>query len=245
MGTLFSGEYRRAAMMGVVGAPVIVALLMLRLFAGGDGGAASTAVGPAVPASVPLSGGTLPTAPVPAPVPPVPVDPALLRNPFCPLVAAPAAAGSAPVTCERPTAPAGHQVVELVDIFEEGGVRLARMRVGQFTFSNVHQGDVVADCCGLSPSPNAAATLNLRRLPCRFVRASRCSGDCLFVVFQTPFTCNSRTLDTVFSDSAFVPTRSKAAGVSPPWRRRSSLPPSPPAARIGSRAAGGAASGHR
>ena len=145
MGALFSGEYRRAAMMGVVGAPVIVALLMLRLFAGGDGGAASTPVGPAVPASVPLSGGTLPTAPVPAPVPPVPVDPALLRNPFCPLVAAPAAAGSAPVTCERPAAPAGHQVVELVDIFEEGGVRLARMHVGQFTFSNVHEGDVVAD----------------------------------------------------------------------------------------------------
>jgi hypothetical protein len=137
---LFSGEYRRAAMMGVVGAPVIVALLVIRLFAGGDGGAVSTPVAPAVP----LNGVTLPTVPVPAPVPSVPVDPALLRDPFCPLVAAPAAAGSAPVTCERPPAPAGPQVVELVDIFEEGGVRLARMRVGQFTFPNVHEGDVVA-----------------------------------------------------------------------------------------------------
>ena len=143
MGTLFSGEYRRAAMMGMVGAPVIMALLAFRLFAGGDG--ALAAVGPAVPASVPLSGATLPTVPVPAPVPPVPVDPALLRNPFCPLVAAPAAAESAPVTCERTPAPTGRQVVTLVDIFEEGGVRLARMRVGQFTFSNLHEGDVVAD----------------------------------------------------------------------------------------------------
>lgn len=145
MGTLFSGEYRRAAMMGVVGAPVILALLAFRLFAGGDGGTALAAVGPAVPAPVPPSGATLPTVPVPAPVAPVPVDPALLRNPFCPLVAAPAAAGSAPVTCERPTAPAGRQVVELVDIFEEGGVRLARIRVGQFTFPNVHEGELVAD----------------------------------------------------------------------------------------------------
>src|SRR5687768_16468803 len=109
MGTLFSGEYRRAAMMGVVGAPVILALLAFRLFAGGDGDTASAAVGPAVPASAPLSGAAHPTVPVPAPVPPVPVDPALLRNPFCPLVAAPAAEGSAPVTCQRTPAPAGRQ----------------------------------------------------------------------------------------------------------------------------------------
>jgi hypothetical protein len=144
MGTLFSGEHRRAAMMGVVGVPLILALLVFRLFAGGDGGTALAAVGPAVPASVPPSGATLPTVPVAAPVSPVPVDPALLRNPFCPLVAAPAAAGSAPVTCERPGAPVGRLVVELVDIFDEGDVRLARMRVGEFTFPNVHEGDLVA-----------------------------------------------------------------------------------------------------
>jgi len=143
MKALFSGEYRRAAMMGVVGAPVIVALLVFRLAAGG--GAASTAVGPAAPASVPLTAVTLPSVPLPVPVTRPPVDPALLRNPFCPLVAAPAAAGSAPITCERTTARAGRQVVRLVDIFMERGVRLARIQVGQFTFPNAHEGDVVAD----------------------------------------------------------------------------------------------------
>jgi hypothetical protein len=143
IGAVFSGEHRRAAMMGVVGVPVIVALLVFRLSAAG-GGTASTPVAAAVPASVPSSGAALPGVPVPATVPPVPVDPALLRDPFCPLVTPAAAAGSVPVTCERPTVTAGRQVVELVDMFEEGGVRLARMRVGQFTFSNVHEGDVVA-----------------------------------------------------------------------------------------------------
>jgi hypothetical protein len=175
MGTLFSGEYRRAAMMGVVGAPVILALLVFRLFTGDDGGTASAAVGPAVPASAPLSGAALPTVPVPAPVPPVPVDPALLRNPFCPLVAAPAAEGSAPVTCERTPAPAGRQVVELVDIFEEGGVRLARMRVGQFTFSNVHEGDVVADSLRIVALSDRCGDFEFASFP-----LSLCEGEQVF-----------------------------------------------------------------
>lgn len=142
MRSLFSGEYRRAAIMGVVGAPVIVALLIVRLFADGDAAPVSTPVAPAVPAPVPLTG-PLPV-PAVAPVVPAPVDPALFRNPFCPQVAGPAAAGSAPATCGRPPAPAGRQVVVLVDIFEEGGVRLARMRVGESTFPNLRQGDAAA-----------------------------------------------------------------------------------------------------
>jgi hypothetical protein len=171
VGAVFSGEHRRAAMMGVVGAPVIVALLVLRLFAGGDGAIASTQVAP----SVPLSGVTLPTIPVPPSVPAVPVDPALLRNPFCPLVAAPAAAGSAPVTCERTPTPAGRQVVGLVDIFEEGGVRLARMYVGQFTFSNVHEGDVVADSLRVISLSDRCGDFEFAAVP-----LSLCEGEQVF-----------------------------------------------------------------
>ncbi len=36
------------------------------------------------------------------------------------------------------------QAIGLVDSFEEGGVRLARVHVGPFTFPNLHVGDTVA-----------------------------------------------------------------------------------------------------
>ena len=141
MKALFSGENRRAAMMGVVGLPVIVALLVFRMFSAGP---TSTAVAPVPPSSVPLTGVTAPPVSLPAPVPSAPVDRALLRNPFCPLVAAPAAAGISQGACDRRTVPARRQAVGLVDIFEEGGVRLARVHVGPLTFSNLRVGDTVA-----------------------------------------------------------------------------------------------------
>jgi hypothetical protein len=140
MKDLFSGEYRRAAMMGVVGLPVIIALLVFRTFSGGATGPAPAA---ALPSTVPVTGATAPPVALPAPVPLAPVDRALLRNPFCPLVTAPAA-GVPEVACDRRTVPAGTQDVGLTDIFDEGGVRLARMHVGPLTFSNLHVGDTVA-----------------------------------------------------------------------------------------------------
>jgi hypothetical protein len=141
MKALFAGEHRRAAMMGVVGLPVIVALLVFRVLSGGS---TETAAAPTLPSSVPLTGVTAPPVVLPAPVPRAPVDRALLRNPFCPLVAAPAAAGLPQVACDRRTVPGGTQAVGLADIFDEGGVRLARMNVGPLTFSNLHVGDTVA-----------------------------------------------------------------------------------------------------
>ena len=140
MKDLFSGEHRRAAMMGVVGLPVIVALLLFRMFSGGP---TDPAPAPALPSSVPLTGVTAPPVSSPAPAPVAPIDPALLRNPFCPLVTAPAA-GLPPVACDRRTVPSGSQEIGLTDIFDEGGLRLARMHVGPFTFSNLHVGDTVA-----------------------------------------------------------------------------------------------------
>jgi hypothetical protein len=141
MRTLFSGEYRRAAIMGAVGAPIILALLVFRLLSGGDPG--TPVLAGRVAAPVAAAGATPPTVPVPAPS--LAVDPALLRDPFCPLVTAPAAAGSEPVACRRGgEVPPGLQAVGLEDIFVEGGVRLARMQVGQFTYPNLHEGDAVA-----------------------------------------------------------------------------------------------------
>ena len=140
MKALFSGEYRRAAMMGVVGLPVILALLVFRMFSGGP---TEVAPAPALPSSVPITGVTAPPVSLPVPAPLAPVDRALLRNPFCPLVAAPAA-GLPPVACDRRTVPAGVQEVGLTDIFDEGGVRLARMHVGLLGFSNLHVGETVA-----------------------------------------------------------------------------------------------------
>jgi len=141
MKALFSGEYRRAAMMGVVGLPVILALLVFRMFSGGP---TDTAAAPARPSSVPRTVVTAPPVSLPAPVPLTPVDRALLRNPFCPLVAAPAAAAVPQVACDRRTVPAGKQTIGLADIFEEGGVRLARISIGAFTFPNLHVGDTLA-----------------------------------------------------------------------------------------------------
>jgi hypothetical protein len=135
---LFEGENRRAAVMGAVGVPAILALLLFRLLTGGD---SATLAAPAVPA--------LPTAVVPpaartaAPVPPPspPVDPSLLRDPFCPLVASAAAPGAPPTACAPRSVPPGRQSVGLQDIFGEGGILLARMHVGQFTFANLREGD--------------------------------------------------------------------------------------------------------
>ena len=138
MKALFSGEYRRAAMMGVVGLPVIVALLLFRMFSGGP---TDPVLAPAFPSSVPFTGVTAPPVSLPAPAPLTPVERALLRNPFCPLVTTPA---EGQVACDRRTVPAGSQEVGLTDIFDEGGVRLARMHVGPFTYSNLHVGDTVA-----------------------------------------------------------------------------------------------------
>ncbi len=144
MRALLSGEHRRAVILGAVGAAAIVALLVFRLFAGGDSSTPPAPVGPALPtAPVPSASVTAPSAPVPAPSPAV--DPALLRDPFCPLVGAAAAPGSAPVVCRPRTAPPGRQAVGLQDIFVEGGVRLARMHVGPITFPNLHEGDAFAD----------------------------------------------------------------------------------------------------
>lgn len=145
MRALLAGEHRRAVIMGGIGGAAILALLVFRLL---GGGAESTepyqgAVSAVPTTPVPSTTVTVPTAVVPAPSPPV--DPALLRDPFCPLVAAPASPGSAPVACRRQPVPAGRQAVRLQDIFVEGGVRLPRMHVGQFTFSNLHEGDTFAD----------------------------------------------------------------------------------------------------
>jgi hypothetical protein len=140
MKALFSGEYRRAAMMGVVGLPVIVALLLFRMFSGGP---TDPVLAPAFPSSVPFTGVTAPPVSLPAPAPLTPVERALLRNPFCPLVTT-SAEGLPQVACDRRTVPAGSQEIGLTDIFDEGGVRLARMQVGPFTYSNLHVGDTVA-----------------------------------------------------------------------------------------------------
>lgn len=163
--TLFSGEYRRAAIMGVVGTPVIVALVIFRLLSGGAAGPAVTAGRLAAP--VAPAGLTPPTVPVPAPAPAV--DPALLRDPFCPLVGAPGPAGPAPVACRRGAVPPGLQAVRLEDIFVEGGVRLARMQVGQVTFPNLHEDDAVgsfrvvslAERCGQFEAAGKAFSLCL------------------------------------------------------------------------------------
>lgn len=138
MRALFSGEHRRAAIMGVVGAPVIMVLLIFRLLAPADSGMLPAPVGPAPPAA------TIPpvaviTPPAPAPASSIPVDPALLRDPFCALVAVP----PAPVGCQPRTVPPGRQAIRLEDIFAEGNVRLARMQVGRFTFPNLHEDDDV------------------------------------------------------------------------------------------------------
>ena len=134
---VFAGENRRAAIMGVVGAPAILALLVFRLFTGGESAAL-----PPLPAGPVLPAAAVPAAAASVPAPLPPIDPALLRDPFCPLAAA--VPGSAPAECRPPTVLPGLQSVRLEDIFVEGDVRLARMRVGQIGFSNLHEGDAVA-----------------------------------------------------------------------------------------------------
>lgn len=128
--------------MAAVGLVVIGALLVFRLFTPGEEEFA-VPVNPAVPLA--------PNPPVSAAVPPAfasapstPVDPALIRNPFCPLVATAAASGSAPVVCRQRSAPEGRQRIGLQDIFVEGSARLARMHVGPVTFPNLHEGETFA-----------------------------------------------------------------------------------------------------
>ncbi|MGH8972432.1 MAG: hypothetical protein ACRD0C_04430 [Acidimicrobiia bacterium] len=143
MRSLLQGEHRRAVIMGAVGLAATCALLVFRLFAGGgddDLGASLDAALSATPA-IPV-GAPAPTAP---PSPPSPVDPALLRDPFCPLVAASAAPETPPVVCRRSPAPQGRQAVGLEDIFVEAGRRLARMHVGSVTFPNLHEGETFAE----------------------------------------------------------------------------------------------------
>ena len=144
MRALLAGEHRRAVIMGGIGGAAILAMLVFRLLGGGaESSEPYQGAVSAVPTTpVPSTTVTVPTAVVP---PSPPVDPALLRDPFCPLVAAPATPGSAPVACSRQPVPAGRQAVGLHDVFVEGDVRLARMHVGQFTFSNLHEGDTFAD----------------------------------------------------------------------------------------------------
>lgn len=151
---VFVGENRRAAIMGATGVPAILALLLFRLLTGGD---SETRAAPVVPAFgtvvLPPAAGT--AAPVPRPS--LPIDPSLLRDPFCPWVAAAAAPGAPPAACAPRSVPPGQQSVGLQDIFGERGVLLARMHVGQFTFANLHAGDTapgglrvvsLADRCG-------------------------------------------------------------------------------------------------
>lgn len=131
------GEHRRAVILGSVGAAAIVALLVFRTLTGG--GADSFAPVDAVP-----------VAPAAVTVPPsvpttTPVDPALLRDPFCPLVAEAAAPDAPPVTCRRRPPEAGRRLVGLEDVFIEGGVPLARAHVGSVTFPNLHEGDTFGD----------------------------------------------------------------------------------------------------
>ncbi len=127
--------------MGAVGLAAIGALLVFRLFAGG-GDDDLAPLDPALAATpvLPLA------APAPAAPPPPspPVDPARLRDPFCPLVSAAAAPESAPVLCRRSPAPQGRQAVGLEDVFVEAGRRLARMHVGSLTLPNLHEGESFA-----------------------------------------------------------------------------------------------------
>jgi hypothetical protein len=138
---LFAGENRRAAVMGAVGVPVIVALLLFRLVSGGE---SATVAAPAVPAVRTAVVPPVTASTVPVPRPSFPVDPALLRDPFCPLVASAAAPGAPPTVCAPRSVPPGRQSVTLDDIFGEQGILLARMRVGQFTYANLHEGDAVS-----------------------------------------------------------------------------------------------------
>jgi hypothetical protein len=140
MRSLLQGEHRRAVIMGAVGLAATCALLVFRLFAGGGDDDLAAPLEPALLAT--------PAPPVGAPAPPsppAPVDPALLRDPFCPLVTAPAAPESAPVVCRRSPAPQGRQAVGLEDVFVEAGRRLARMHVGSLTFPNLHEGETFAE----------------------------------------------------------------------------------------------------
>lgn len=150
--TLFSGENRRAAIMGAIGLPAILALLVFRLLTGGGSDALATPIVPFLAAPGPPAAAIA----VPVSAPPLPVDRALLRDPFCPLVAA-AVPGSPPAACAPRSVAPGQQVVSLEDVFMEGDVRLARIRIDQSTFPNLHQGDTVsggfrvvslADRCG-------------------------------------------------------------------------------------------------
>lgn len=143
MPSLLAGEHRRAVIMGAVGVATIAVLLVFRLFAGGDDDFGSPI--DSAPVTTPVPQVNVPVPPAPAPAASPPVDPALLRDPFCPLVAAPAAPESRPVVCRRGAAPPGRQVVRLNDIFAEAGIRLARMHVGPVTFPNLHEGDAFAD----------------------------------------------------------------------------------------------------
>jgi hypothetical protein len=138
---VFAGENRRAAIMGAIGVPVIVVLLLFRLLTGGD---SATAAPRAVPASgtvvVPPAAGT--ATPVALPFPPI--DPSQFRDPFCPLVAAAAAPGAPAAVCAPRSVPSGKQTVGLQDIFGEGGVLLARMQVGKLTYATLRPGDTAA-----------------------------------------------------------------------------------------------------
>jgi hypothetical protein len=142
---VFAGENRRAAIMGAIGAPVILALLVVRLLSGGDTATLAPPAGPAIQTGVvaPAAGTVAPAAAAaPVPRPSLPVDPALLRDPFCPLVAAAAAPGAPPTACAPRSAPTtGQQTVGLKDIFGERGILLARMQIGEFTFANLRTGE--------------------------------------------------------------------------------------------------------
>lgn len=144
MRALWAGEHRRAVLLGGVGVATILALLLFRLFGGGGGSDPYAGIsGVVAPTPAPSAGVT--TTPTAVPTPPVAVDPALLRDPFCPLVTAAPSPDAPSVVCRARPVPGGRQVVGLVDIFVEGGVRLARMRVGPISFPNLHEGEAFAD----------------------------------------------------------------------------------------------------
>ena len=143
--------------MGASGLAAVGVLLVFRLLAGGGDEDVTAPLDSALLTTPAPPAGAPPATAPPSPASP-PVDPAQLRDPFCPLVSAPAAPGSAPVVCRRSPPPPGRQAVGLQDVFVEAGTRLARMHVGSVTFPNLHEGETfagsfrvvsLADRCGV------------------------------------------------------------------------------------------------
>lgn len=160
---IFKGEQRRTAILGSVGVGGIVLLLLAKMLMGGGGGGPTPS-----PASLPLSGATAPgAAGATAGTPLAPAQEGFevftARNPFRPLISAtPAvpvdpnatttipAAPNAPNAPNTPTTvpgtpppPPSGVAVALLDIFNDSGVRKARVQV-DVTIYTVTEGQTFA-----------------------------------------------------------------------------------------------------